>query len=192
MMMDMTRDDPETKKRIQALVDHRLRDLHTELEETLGELHECSESPIERIMAARLLFVGYGYGRSSGWNRTWVYGLNDGPGGKGPYIGDCDIVIVPQAEIGAFRVDFVLLFRVGEKLARYVIECDGHDFHERTKEQAAKDKKRDRVLQSMGYQVFRYTGSEIWRNADDLLGELELSLMDYYEEAQGIPRRQRK
>ena len=43
-----------------------------------------------------------------------------------------------------------------------VIECDGHNFHERTKEQASSDKERDRTLQKFGLLVFRYTGSDIW------------------------------
>ncbi len=51
----------------------------------------------------------------------------------------------------------------------YVIECDGHDFHERTKEQAQRDKKRDRELQAAGYKVFRFTGSEIWRSRGECI-----------------------
>ena len=35
-----------------------------------------------------------------------------------------------------------------------VVECDGHDFHERTKEQAANDRERDRGLQGLGFSVF--------------------------------------
>ncbi len=46
-----------------------------------------------------------------------------------------------------------------------ILECDGHDFHEKTKEQAAKDKRRDRELQHLGYRVFRFTGSEIHNDA---------------------------
>jgi hypothetical protein len=42
------------------------------------------------------------------------------------------------------------------------VECDGHDYHERTKEQAQRDKARDRALQSIGWRVARFTGSEIW------------------------------
>jgi very-short-patch-repair endonuclease len=58
-----------------------------------------------------------------------------------------------------------------------VVECDGHDFHERieddqartrgltpTKEQARRDRERDRLLQSFGFLVYRYTGREIWED----------------------------
>ena len=46
------------------------------------------------------------------------------------------------------------------------VECDGHDFHEKTKEQAARDKKRDRDLQALGYRVLRFSGSEIYRDVN--------------------------
>ena len=45
-----------------------------------------------------------------------------------------------------------------------VLECDGHDFHERTKLQAKRDRGRDRNLQSFGFLVYRYTGQEIWQD----------------------------
>ena len=44
---------------------------------------------------------------------------------------------------------------------RLAVECDGHDFHERTKEQAARDRSRDRELQDAGVTIYRFTGSEI-------------------------------
>ncbi len=47
---------------------------------------------------------------------------------------------------------------------KIIVECDGHDFHERTPDQATRDKSRDRQLQSLGYIVFRFTGREIWRD----------------------------
>lgn len=90
-----------------------------------------------------------------------------------------DIVVFPQAKIGKYRIDFLIAiydFCVAdlderhnwiydEKHWKYlVVECDGHDFHERTKEQAAKDRRRDRELGLQGYKVFRFTGSEIWRD----------------------------
>lgn len=79
--------------------------------------------------------------------------------------------LVPQVQLGNYRVDFVVVFRewYGEAILSranvIVVECDGHDFHERTKEQAAKDRKRDRALQAQGLSVLRYTGSELWKDA---------------------------
>src|SRR5262249_54867374 len=45
------------------------------------------------------------------------------------------------------------------------VECDGHEFHERNKEQAARDKSRDRWLAQGRIPVMRFTGSEINRDA---------------------------
>lgn len=59
-----------------------------------------------------------------------------------------------------YVADFVLLTDV----AKIVIECDGHDFHERTKEQARHDRSRDRAMTEAGWLVMRFTGSEIWSN----------------------------
>lgn len=47
---------------------------------------------------------------------------------------------------------------------KIIIECDGHDFHERTKEQASRDRSRDRAAQGAGHMMLRYTGSEIYRD----------------------------
>jgi very-short-patch-repair endonuclease len=84
----------------------------------------------------------------------------------GSNVGDYgpDEVISPQYQIGKYRVDFRLESNCSGRRILAVIECDGHDFHERTKEQAARDRKRDRDLQSEGYLVFRFTGSQIYRD----------------------------
>lgn len=53
-----------------------------------------------------------------------------------------------------------------------VVECDGHDFHEKTKQQSQKDKQRDRNFQISGYPVMRFTGSEIYKNPDKCCEEI--------------------
>lgn len=70
------------------------------------------------------------------------------------------LTVTPQKVFGERRVDFFLECGGGE----LVVECDGHEFHERTKEQAASDKARDRWFTQEGYRVIRFTGSEIWAN----------------------------
>lgn len=70
-----------------------------------------------------------------------------------------------QVQIDKYRVDFRIGYRdepISKKWAYVLVECDGHDFHERTKEQAKRDKGRDRALAAAGFQVVRFTGSEIW------------------------------
>lgn len=49
-------------------------------------------------------------------------------------------------------------------LADIIVELDGHDFHEKTKEQAKKDKERDRNLMKVGNLVIHFTGSEVYND----------------------------
>lgn len=80
-------------------------------------------------------------------------------------LGYLHLKIHPQYEILKYRVDFLLEydFLTVEPLL-IVVECDGHDFHEKTKEQVSRDKKRDREIQKLGYHILRYSGSEIVNN----------------------------
>lgn len=79
--------------------------------------------------------------------------------------------IMMQVPVGKYRVDFLLYHMTAEcedvstwVKVPLVIECDGHDFHERTKEQAKRDRSRDREMATAGLHVTRFTGSEIWRD----------------------------
>lgn len=96
--------------------------------------------------------------------------------------GDMVLEVTPQLQLGDHRVDFALELTFtdpfhqmatmfGTEKPKYlseqvsvklVVECDGHEFHEKTSEQAKKDKSRDRDLLSRGYPVMRFTGSEIY------------------------------
>ena len=49
---------------------------------------------------------------------------------------------------------------------RLVIECDGHDFHEKTKAQVEKRNQRDMDLKSAGYDVLHFSGSQIYKDPD--------------------------
>lgn len=102
----------------------------------LAEMLALCQSPIEKRMCAALLGT---VGACA-------------PGSK----------IEPQCQIGPYRVDFVLGIPTANGPVEAVIECDGHDFHERTKDQAKRDKGRDRYLEGLGFKVLRFTGSEIW------------------------------
>lgn len=71
-----------------------------------------------------------------------------------------------QADLGQYRSDFYIEMATYQTVwLRVAIECDGHEFHERTKEQARRDRRRDRWMQSNGIAILRFTGSEIWENA---------------------------
>ena len=72
------------------------------------------------------------------------------------------IDLEPQHEVNVagktYRIDFVY---PGKPIA---IELDGHDYH-KTKEQRTADAQRERALQSMGWTVIRFTGTEIYHDA---------------------------
>lgn len=65
--------------------------------------------------------------------------------------------IYAQVKIESYRIDLVLKYGSG----LLFIECDGHDWHERTKQQAAYDRERDRLFLAQGVVTARFTGSEI-------------------------------
>jgi very-short-patch-repair endonuclease len=86
-----------------------------------------------------------------------------------------------QHKLLDWKADFVLSCpSISKKKA--IIECDGHNFHERTKEQAARDRSRDRAAQEAGYMMLRYTGSEIYR---DPLGCAKSALVAYAKFIEG-------
>lgn len=80
----------------------------------------------------------------------------------------CDM-IATQVHVEGFRVDFMLCRSIRSEIREdpfistpIMVECDGHQFHEKTKEQVRADNERDRILQSAGFPVHRFSGSEIW------------------------------
>lgn len=90
------------------------------------------------------------------------------------------IVVRPQHCVDRYRADFLISYHFFGHDLQIVVECDGHDFHEKTKAQARRDKKRDRDMQRAGFQVYRFTGSEIRANPVGCAGEV----LDTIEEFQ--------
>lgn len=144
-----------------------------------GAAHEVGysdgfESPIEYVFAtsavatARLLRV-----RCSIESRRGL-SLEDAKRAASTRLVEDTVYIAPQVTIGPYRVDFIVFFSGYPRgtLSGMVVECDGHEFHEKTKEQAKRDKARDRALQSLDLKVFRFTGSEIWHNPLEAAGSV--------------------
>lgn len=90
------------------------------------------------------------------------------------------ILLASEVPYGRWRADFVVeTYGDPKHFGRPVsvfIECDGHEFHERTKEQAARDKSRDRAFQRYA-PTMRFTGSELFSNAGDCWQEV-LDMLD--------------
>lgn len=82
-------------------------------------------------------------------------------------------VIVPQYEVpGVGHVDFAIFAPHWSAEPLVIVEADGHDFHERTPEQASEDNRRDRVLQRRGFPVLRFTGTDVLRRSRECAREV--------------------
>lgn len=88
--------------------------------------------------------------------------------------------IVPQHNLTArgraCRLDFAVLPNDPAACQPIAVELDGHDFHERTKEQAASDRSRDRSLHMAGWEVLRFTGSELWKDPAKCVRDLRVAV----------------
>lgn len=86
------------------------------------------------------------------------------------------IALQPQYEVEVcderFRIDFVPHIHIVPSncrclrpgILKIAVELDGHDFHERTKDQVAMRDRRDRALQEAGWLVQHFSGSEFNRD----------------------------
>lgn len=141
------------------------------VEEYENEVYDMGvESPIEELMVAALSFAlrSRDHHGSGEFGRNWFFhaGLPGSFETLNPKRDWRGFEIHCQFPIGKYQADFFvdLVHWRGQRIFA-VIECDGHDYHERTKEQARHDKERDRYFQSLGLLVLRYTGSEIYKDA---------------------------
>lgn len=111
-------------------------------------------SPIERRMLAALLEKDAWSPDGSGWKSA-----------RGEHL----LVQHPAPATGH---NYVLDFAILGSEWKIAVECDGHNYHERTKEQARHDRSRDRALTAAGWTVLRFTGSEIHRDAGSCADEV--------------------
>jgi hypothetical protein len=128
----------------------------------INEMFASCQSPIEELFLASFdddMFA-------VSWERTFIFDfpIDGRPAGSA---NQCAVTeagpLFMQYPIGKYRTDFAILCR-GEGRPGLAIELDGHAFHERTKQQAQRDKSRDRQIQADGWHMLRFTGSEIWKN----------------------------
>lgn len=141
----------------------------------LTSLVDC-ESPIEQLLAMEMF--------EHGIETICLYN---------PFIEV--IAIDKQHEINVenkkYRVDFFIPveyykktkdgFEV-QKHVNFIVEADGHEFHQKTKEQVERDNERNRTLQRNGYEVIHFSGTEIYHKTHQCVSEIRkaiLSKCDY-------------
>ena len=141
--------DPKTKEVAFDIIDSIVYDY-------VSLIDDC-ESPIEQMLGIAIKYILRGFDKAT---------------------------ILPQARIDCFgkkyRVDFLIAYgEYGTNNYKYfIVECDGHDFHEKTKLQAARDKQRDRNMTAAGYHVLRFTGSEIWKDTRKCACEVRETILN--------------
>lgn len=181
--------------KFQQDIDEIQRDLDVRRDLLLFRIPLYSESPIERILAAAIATLH----PTAGCKRAFY--LDGGelttetfrerlehlgraasrrvsPGQYGGWTG----LYAHQIRHGRYQLDFlfgaVLYDEDGHRAqCLLAVECDGHAYHERTKEQAAHDRTRDRALQADGLAVFRFTGSQLYNDPLGCAAEI-YSFMD--------------
>lgn len=73
---------------------------------------------------------------------------------------DCYIFgLIYQYQVKKYVLDFAYI----DDIFKLAIEIDGHEYH-KTKKQRTHDAKRARELTALGWDVIRFTGSEVYQN----------------------------
>lgn len=117
------------------------------------------DSPIEQLLYAALHFV---------LDREGLVHVSENVVAPLDYWGSgCHII--SQYEIGPYKIDFKVsyqtyIFIKGNAECRVnnvLVECDGHEFHDKNESQRRYEKKRDRFLVNQGYKIFHFIGKEI-------------------------------
>lgn len=87
--------------------------------------------------------------------------------------------IGPQVQVLCYRVDFMVKYFSENEEKTICVELDGHKFHERDEKQRRYEKKRDRDLQKLGYQVMHFTGKEVTDNPFKVAAEVISAAVGY-------------
>ncbi len=153
----------------------RMAWMASQVEEFLGWLTWC-ESPIEQLaMATLIAYAGWSVHPEGYLPLNHAENLLVGSGVANTFrrLFSGSSMIVVQAEVQLPRARYRLDMAMFAGVDRFAVEFDGHDFHERTKEQARKDKARDRALTLAGWRVLRFTGSEVFADPESIVDQLE-------------------
>lgn len=153
---------PSTADKEEGLLLRAKEHLAVKFEEDFLYCAAICQSPIERLMLLALMSeatAGYPFHLYPCLYRE------SPPIDELPIFEQNGCWLIPQVRIGPYRADFVIINNLAASRQVVIIECDGHDFHEKTKEQAAHDKRRDRYFAAQRYTVLHFTGSEIYQDA---------------------------
>lgn len=169
-------------EKLQENIDNHSSDGIYDLEISNAIFENKISSPIEMILYESLRYVLENEFYGSGSMRIFLRD-SDGKIIKPSHDVVSDVTIINQYQIENYRVDFLITYTqfiydiINEKFITHfqksiVIECDGHIWHDTNEEQRRNEKKRERKIQSLGYKILRYTGSEIYNNSDNIAADI--------------------
>ena len=143
----------------------------------------CPRSPIESMLAGWLVWLDGEYFGFPDCSPEFLDVLLEEWKSGDKSRGDVPrLFLISQDKHGSYKSDFTLTAYYQGKVSRTVVECDGHDFHEKTKAQAAHDKKRDRSMVTSGCRVLRFTGSEIFKDARSCAAQIREVVLQSYRD----------
>ena len=138
---------------------HHRRTYRSKWERTLGE----TGSPIESLFLGAFCEAAFEHG----------YRVR-------PRSTDNDIIgVQPQKTIGFYRVDLAISFLFFGASIDLIVELDGHAWHDKTARQVERDKKRERALMDLGYELRRFSGREVNADARGCAMEVLNLIMDF-------------
>lgn len=126
--------------------------------EAAEQIAPLCESPIEVMLGTALLCSGACVDGARADNRRFMLCASEGDERESV------LRLHPQYQWEGYRIDFAIVMHVKERRIMVFVECDGHDFHERTADQAERDRSKDRKIQEAGITILRFTGREIYRS----------------------------
>lgn len=159
--------------------------INSDLKGILIQGVEKTESPVEQLF----LVASNQYLLESGFDQTVPEWMPRG----------AVFAIIPQKTVTThgktYRADFslsILRYDFSDEspdpeehvFANVFVEIDGHDFHEKTKEQVAHDKQREREMAPFADMILRFTGSEVYRDPFSCASESFKALGQAYKRKQ--------
>ena len=118
------------------------------------------ESPLERKLFLELKRAGINFQPQYGLNRLGVNISVEGKSYSNPENNFKDLLT---------KVDFY----IEKNDIKLCVYTDGHTYHERTEDQAQRDRNIDRTLQEFGFQVLRYTGKDVKEDTLKIINDIK-------------------
>ncbi len=164
-------------------------------EQSIGAVERYCESPIEKQFAYGLYWVSLIEGLFVEVVPPQLFAklilsepksLDESGLALAKYLLSTDLIIVPNPKINLdkkeYRADFLIAYKEKGRKKRHLklVECDSFMFHSSAK-QLTHDKRRERELRAVGWDLIRFSGQELHHNPSKVAYEILESFLKYGE-----------